>query len=884
MSYFKSQVLFLSLLILLYLGLSYALYLVQSEESYQSQRQEYADFLEHRNRVLRGLEYSGTYPNDENKTRVVEWVSRQFVRRLTHALNSKNWEAEASKIELPFKGHSTLCLAKGNRSHSIQGESLEDSFGKAWFQTFLMGLRHGSSYFTSLMQKIYSYPLTLEQFSELDSTFQIFFRKGQFFIGCHIQTDQHFFWLMINLSTLNADEVRRNVALLLASKNPHLQSDWGDQFIWGSKKEFLDSHSYGLHWVGSILDFGGFLKTSTILNLATFILVIFLYASGGPKILTMRFEMRFFLLALSLIFAILLAGNFLHKLYLSEQNIITQGKRQNIRGQTVRTVVKAYNDHLHALKKSIAKTFNSTQVLPLDLGKTGQAIYLDATGTLKTLNSGANPINFYRLGKLLTLLLPQLNWKSKDLEQGLIHRVDRLMSSFTHPLLAEFTSKKSSLGSLHFLQKTLLDPRNKGQLVKWKAGGHFRYLLFLFKEDRNRPMLLLCSLDTNAIVESFFSNLQSESSNSSGENSLILFQPSSRKILWQRGDWRPSALETLNRWSIARFSTENTGTSAEDNIAFHEHLAIPGTIFLFHGKKEVDLQFSERITSMHTLFFLSFLLMALPLLWALRSRLLRPLLAINATFKRFNLNQELTSLDLGAPHEGGRMLRAFKSMVISETHRRNARIPVQRSLVDVLREPSGQIGSFYRGYGCVISLQFHFQEDSLEETAQLRDYASLVNIFLGQWAELGEKYGAVLELLTSSRIRMAHFQKLSPQPIQNALQIATEILSEFETLSQGLRPCPHAPGIRIGVASGEVCLGFAINPIRTHILLGGEALLNADHLCHSFSTLEGNAILVSQEVRNRESHGYSFHPCSMSFTSEAPQAWIFEPTPESESI
>ncbi len=63
-----------------------------------------------------------------------------------------------------------------------------------------------------------------------------------------------------------------------------------------------------------------------------------------------------------------------------------------------------------------------------------------------------------------------------------------------------------------------------------------------------------------------------------------------------------------------------------------------------------------------------------------------------------------------------------------------------------------------------------------------------------------------------------------------------------------------------------------------------EALLHASHLCHGFSTWEGNAILVSQKVEDRESFGYSFHPVTIAFTSEAPQAWIFEPTPPSEIL
>jgi len=749
MKYFRYQLYFFTILCGFYLLFLYLTFLGQDFNAYDKQFKLFSEYTKQRDQQISRLFVKEPFPNYEGKIQVVRSSLEPVIAQIREALSKGDFKSLRA-IQLPMEKATGVFIGTEKKFRLKLGQEFHSQFGKKWYQRFFLSRRHGGRYFSATMERIYPYPIELEEFEKTRSTFQVIYKNSSFIYRYYGLENGHPYLILVNLNQLSYQDLVSQVMDSLLKENPALvHSDSQDVLYWGGDKVLVDSKSKpGLHFRPIRVSFLEAISSLLLLHGVFIALLLFLYVQGGFRLLVVGFELRLVLFLLSLFILLNLASQ---KLWRFPTGLEERQGSSN-QGSIVRleaTVKKDFQDYIEKRdglenEEFVIVSWDSKNELLMngrDLAPHEEHLFYEI----------ANELN-------KRMLFPDSEPSLRQLREN---RLGYKLPELPSPLV------KTAMGRALPKIFERLGPLSQGSDVSLDLLNTRIHLRLDSLEGRQTLKVLFEKSLRNRLFSQLLSKLV--------QASIVVYDRSSGELV-------ATDLELDATQTRLLYNQLLTNTRGQVKLSRRQNLimTLSGSDFFpelvyIHEPPKIDSA-EEKDAFEPVLRALLFLLLSTLFVQLFKKWLRYPLEPSMRVLRR--LRDHLPSLPLlkhpfaKGLHLHNQLFQALFQYQMEVNQREAFFYQLPETLERLLKTEDGRFMRSYASYGCCLNIEF------------LKASQFQVNLqkVMERLQSCNERYNSVFFEVDKSTLRLLLFPKTSLNYIQNSLQIGLEIAETFADL------------------------------------------------------------------------------------------------------
>ena len=309
MNLFKIQVIFFTVLSLIYLGSGFILWRLENVRLRENQFRAFEEILEKRKRFLEDIipDEVEKFPNYEKKQILIKYLLNIWLQQIARIITnpSADWKKQLNQLDLPFNGKLGIFVGRGARTIFQKGMDFKKLLGDDWAdETFKAISGNGKAF--NQFQKLYFMAISFEEFKSSQNSFQNLFHPETYLLRYYRDYGLFRMFLLLDLKQVNLADIQKQVYMdFLSRYGEYLTGGEDDFFEFEGKREKISESKLGFTYHAEHKEFIDYLFDRNIWNFSFFALLIYLVYLGGFKTFYLRFEIKVFvryLIFVSLLF------------------------------------------------------------------------------------------------------------------------------------------------------------------------------------------------------------------------------------------------------------------------------------------------------------------------------------------------------------------------------------------------------------------------------------------------------------------------------------------------------------------------------------------------------------------------------------------------------
>ncbi|MCO4781605.1 MAG: hypothetical protein KC646_04725 [Candidatus Cloacimonetes bacterium] len=299
MNYHKLR--FVIIWLFLFSILTYFFYSTEYKQYKLENYQSYKRILSQKKSVVQGIKKDEPFPNYDAKVKLCELISLEYIGQVKKLLKSKSWKKKIKMEPNVFGKSSGLIIGKKNKKFLLKhGNDFESFFGKKWYKRLFLALKTKGSYFEGMIERIYPYAVSHEEFVKRKDMFTILYKNGDFILFLHTETNDKSIFYMLHLDKIDHTQMMLETNKLFISSNSNLStSKKGNTFSLNQEVISDNGEEIGLNYDLTYPSYIQWLLTNYYLLIVGFITILYLQFTGGYRIYSVGIEYALFIVTLA---------------------------------------------------------------------------------------------------------------------------------------------------------------------------------------------------------------------------------------------------------------------------------------------------------------------------------------------------------------------------------------------------------------------------------------------------------------------------------------------------------------------------------------------------------------------------------------------------------
>jgi len=827
-------------------------------------KQHWEQTLRERDRILSQIDHLPKDPIDRNRIRSIQAALRPYLTILESNLMNPGLEHILSHTKLPFPASSSIILSKKQKKIYFEGVDFQEELGRNWKRMYLLGIRHGDTYFHKFSTPLYSYALNASDFLKSRNQFEVVSNAGTHFLKYFFQTGDHALLLLVKLNSLSSEELKTALILSLIQPMKEVSFSYVDHFQWVSHTITRGSHPYGIRYRASPVSFQQFFKDLQWLHLIFVILLISLYLFGGVSLLKFRREAMFLFFSFAFLFLVFYLGFLFEGIRRSTPNVRNQTQFFKEREELLKKIRVSLKESVEDFKLQLNNWAHSSPVRQFPFQDHGGYLLLS---NHQILNQSYNGLSAMESRLLIALSLHYMGegdrgsqWKDyprfrpPDLPWTLKH-LDRKKN--LTKLSADFLEKYPSPQKIPF---SILSTR-AGPMLLWFHRFH----------DGKKDRFIAAAIPRRSLGEclGLSQNFQEDLNSLVSEFpiSLGIFDQEISSYIYSHG-WEEipgegkaflnspntdSAYKRVNSQDTWMYEISNSDVSDQFHIAIAWKRIQPAS-----GKSKGFISISPALS----LLFLA----GFAIILAMGKSILRPLEFIKTAFQNLILGHPAPEFSIQTYARRDPALEKLNSFLESLTDRKLPPLP-HPTLIELV-ENNPWVGASRSLNTPLLDVQFSLPKKLVKP--DIHDAVMDLKTFINPFLELVNNHSGILV-----QKKEPGFQILFPkgplhQGAQAGIELGLKMLESFQNFKSQALTC-ESYFIDVAVLQGKIQLDYQPGESRNHITLSGEILKESRKVFEEEKALQ-RGVLIPKALASRFEFSYDLTPVT-------PQKEFFEIRP-----
>mgnify|MGYP003331184011 CR=1 FL=1 len=891
MNLFKIQVIFFTVLSLIYLGSGFILWRLENVRLRENQFRAFEEILEKRKRFLEDIipDEVEKFPNYEKKQILIKYLLNIWLQQIARIITnpSADWKKQLNQLDLPFNGKLGIFVGRGARTIFQKGMDFKKLLGDDWAdETFKAISGNGKAF--NQFQKLYFMAISFEEFKSSQNSFQNLFHPETYLLRYYRDYGLFRMFLLLDLKQVNLADIQKQVYMdFLSRYGEYLTGGEDDFFEFEGKREKISESKLGFTYHAEHKEFIDYLFDRNIWNFSFFALLIYLVYLGGFKTFYLRFEIKVFVRYLIFVSLLFLSFRYFRIDIYEGQALQDARSAEESSEIACKKLDQGFKEFVNQLGRQIKEVFNQADFTiknPIfQGGLTGLLMDPETRSELsdEQLADFSLPYLYRMTSSYAAALDPFVD---KDFEKKAQSR--RLSKNNFDPYLKvvknvkdiyDLDRIKSNIPEWIGLSMERDDNYgrylfNEGQLAKeaefqsrWlnhKLLTSDQYFMGLHKViNEDYPTVLGATISGGNAFMKYLENRSINEEKGLSGKSVLMMAPNGKIFTYPKNlDLDREFFEGL--WMRARLSS--TGL-VEVEVNGETHLAslnrseiVKSFRYLILQKKHQVFEASDRLTNIFDQFQYWFLILSTFFgLWVGRS-VVRPLENLREGFQKLKNKNYDFQLPVDGKDENARMIEAF-NMMVSELDQKEKMMPfINATLEQVLGGQNERGKQPFVGNAVVVVSDIR-SFTTLSSKTEPEELVTMLGEYFGFWQARVERNEGIIERFIGDAVVAVFFEKRSAHYAQQAIQCALEVQKDlYQWNLQRQAAGKFLVHNGIGLSLGEIAIDLVGTSQRTEFLSMGTPVDLAPVLEHLTKSGTSTKIFVDERVEYKLRDLYDF--------------------------